>query len=130
MFYDLMQYHLGSCQVENIAVMMFCPVVARHIERNELVIYGGAVHFSKDRIIINDETWFGQLADYQNYSCTDLISDAYIRSLSQEHGIVKVNKDVFSTIKTGDLIGVIPVHSCLTVSSMGAFYNTSGKKLL
>ncbi|MDZ7614897.1 MAG: alanine racemase [Flavobacteriaceae bacterium] len=47
-FYDLTQEKIGSNQIDEIAVAMACPVVAKHRERNELVIYGGAVHFSKE----------------------------------------------------------------------------------
>ena len=39
-FYDLMQHHLGVCKLEDIAVRMVCPVVAKHTSRNEIVIYG------------------------------------------------------------------------------------------
>jgi len=44
-FYDLMQYSLGACSLEHIALAMACPVVAKSIERNELTIYGGAIPF-------------------------------------------------------------------------------------
>ena len=49
-YYDVMQYHIGSCSLDEIAVAVACPVVAIHPERNEVVIYGGAVHFSKEFI--------------------------------------------------------------------------------
>lgn len=45
-FYDAMQWRLGSCAEEDIAVAVACPVVSRHPDRNELVVYGGAVHLS------------------------------------------------------------------------------------
>jgi len=49
-FYDLMQVQIGSCNYLQIAVAMACPVVAIHKEQNELIIYGGGIHFSKDRM--------------------------------------------------------------------------------
>ncbi|MGM0406798.1 MAG: alanine racemase, partial [Bacteroidota bacterium] len=60
-FYDLMQYNLGACNFDQIAVAMACPVVAIHHERKEIIIHGGAVHFSKDYIEINKEKVYGQL---------------------------------------------------------------------
>ena len=42
-FYDLMQHSLGVCAIEDIAVKMVCPVIAKHVSRNEIVIFGGAV---------------------------------------------------------------------------------------
>ncbi|MFX1513852.1 MAG: alanine racemase [Promethearchaeota archaeon] len=56
LFYDLTQRALGSCQEENIAVVVACPVVAKHVDRKELVIYGGAIHFSLSYLERNDNT--------------------------------------------------------------------------
>jgi D-serine deaminase-like pyridoxal phosphate-dependent protein len=49
-FYDIMQLQIGSCKEDEIAVGVACPVVAKHADRNEIVIYGGAVHLSKEAI--------------------------------------------------------------------------------
>jgi D-serine deaminase-like pyridoxal phosphate-dependent protein len=53
-FYDLMQEQIGACTADEIAVAMACPVVAVHPGRKQWVIYGGAIHFSKDFIILDD----------------------------------------------------------------------------
>ena len=42
--YDLMQQSPGVCDFDDIAVRVVCPVVAKHPSRNEIVIYGGAIH--------------------------------------------------------------------------------------
>ena len=49
-FYDLTQNRVGSNSIEQIAVAMACPVVAIHKDRREIIVYGGGVHFSKDRL--------------------------------------------------------------------------------
>jgi D-serine deaminase-like pyridoxal phosphate-dependent protein len=49
-FYDASQFSIGSCEEENIALAVACPVVAKHASRQQIVIYGGAVHLSKDFI--------------------------------------------------------------------------------
>ena len=46
-FYDMMQFVLGSCEENEIAVAMACPIVAKHADRNEIVIYGGGIHFKR-----------------------------------------------------------------------------------
>ncbi|MBE0695987.1 MAG: alanine racemase, partial [Anaerolineaceae bacterium] len=46
-FYDTQQMQIGSCQWQDVAVALACPVVALHPERNEIITYGGAVHLSK-----------------------------------------------------------------------------------
>ncbi|NOK61039.1 MAG: hypothetical protein GFH27_549307n22 [Chloroflexi bacterium AL-W] len=55
-FYDIMQLKIGSCTEEEIGVAVACPIVGKHPERNELIIYGGAVHLSKEFMEVNG-TW-------------------------------------------------------------------------
>ena len=55
-FYDLAQYKIGSCEIEDIAIRMICPVVSIYEEREEVLIYGGSVHFSKDILRENEMT--------------------------------------------------------------------------
>jgi len=50
-FYDSMQYLLGSCSISDIAICLACPVVAKHELRQEIVVHGGAVHLSHDSAI-------------------------------------------------------------------------------
>ena len=63
-FYDVMQYHIGSCSFDEIALTMLCPIVSKHKNRNELVIYGGAVHLSKDSIVTDGHVNFGYVRKY------------------------------------------------------------------
>ncbi|MHA2295731.1 MAG: alanine racemase [Candidatus Hodarchaeales archaeon] len=120
-FYDLMQLALGSCSEEDIAIAVACPVVAKHEERKELVIYGGAIHFSKDYLVREDGTRnYGMIATTGRIGWGSL-SKSYISSLSQEHGIVKVEDNLLNNIKVGDLLMILPVHSCLTVNLLREF---------
>jgi len=116
-YYDVMQYHIGSCRLEDIAVVVASPVVAKHPEREELVIYGGAVHLSKEHIEAdNGFKLYGYVVPFGNKGRGEPIAGAYVSSLSQEHGIVKIPAPFFNKINIGDLIGVLPVHSCLTAN--------------
>ncbi|MBI9053671.1 MAG: alanine racemase [Bacteroidales bacterium] len=117
-FYDLTQYKLGSCLKENISVAMACPVVAKHKNRNEIIIYGGGVHFSKERLEINDQKVFGMLVKLTEKGWQFLDEELFLTKLSQEHGTLKVSDQVFEELNIGDLIGVIPVHSCMTANLM------------
>jgi D-serine deaminase-like pyridoxal phosphate-dependent protein len=127
-FYDLMQQNLGVCRFEDIAVRMVCPVVAKHILRNEVVIHGGAVHFSKDSITnIDGKVMFGRLIITKDGEKQMLDQMNYLSKLSQEHGILKVAHNQFANFKVGDLVEIIPVHSCLTANLMGHYYTTDGE---
>ena len=122
-FYDVMQAELGSCTHNDIAVALACPVVAKHPERMEIVIYGGAVHLSKDFITGKDgNPIFGKIVMLNKNGWSDVIPGAYVKSLSQEHGIIKVGTEFFEKGKIGDFIGVLPIHSCLTVNQMREYF--------
>ncbi|MEO9482831.1 MAG: alanine racemase [Ekhidna sp.] len=133
LFYDWMQHNIGSCNVEEIAVCMACPVVAIHPERNEVVIYGGGVHLSKDMIVEKDLLGkdlrcFGKMVALEKGGWNTKILGNVVR-LSQEHGIIKLPDEEITHVKVGDIIGVIPVHSCLTVDLQGHYLSTTGESI-
>lgn len=116
-YYDVMQYHIGSCKMEEIAVAVACPVVSVYPEREEIIIYGGGVHLSKEFIAAdNNFKLFGYTVKLDNGKWNVPIPGAYVSSLSQEHGIIKMPKNQISKFKPGDLIGVLPIHSCLSAN--------------
>ncbi len=114
-YYDLMQKHLGTCTYDQIAVAVACPVIDLYPERNEILIYGGAVHFSKEYLCDRKgNKTFGSVVELNEKGWGPVIKGALLKSISQEHGIIKANKSFLSKIRIGDLIGILPVHSCLT----------------
>jgi D-serine deaminase-like pyridoxal phosphate-dependent protein len=118
-FYDIMQLNIGSCQEQDIAAAVVCPVVAKHSSRNELILYGGAVHLSKDFITdMHDQKIYGYVCEMQENSWGTIDSKNYVASLSQEHGIIKASSDFFHRIQIGDLVAVLPAHSCLAMNLM------------
>jgi D-serine deaminase-like pyridoxal phosphate-dependent protein len=125
-----MQASKGVCSFSDIAVSVFCPVVDIHPERNEFVIYGGAIHLSKEFILLeNGEKNFGKVCSVTENGWGEPIEGSYVKSLSQEHGIVHGTTEFISTLKTGQLIAVLPVHSCLTAQCYKAYHTTEGKTI-
>ena len=126
-FYDIMQYNLGVCTIDEIAVKMICPVISKQPSRNEVVIYGGAVHLSKESITnINGKEMFGRIVINVNGEKKLLKPLNYVSKLSQEHGILKVTQKQFKKFQVGDLVEIIPVHSCLTANIMEFYQTTDG----
>lgn len=115
-FYDTMQYYLGSCSFDQISVAVACPIVAIHKDRNEIVIYGGAVHLSKDFITVNSIKSYGLISELNNMKWHKYFENTFVKSVSQEHGIISIDKKFINKFRIGDLIGVIPIHSCLTAN--------------
>lgn len=129
-FYDLMQFKLGSCKLTDIAVRMVCPVIATHSSRNEVVIYGGAIHFAKDSIInIDGKPLFGRIIVNDGDRKLLLDEKNYLHALSQEHGILRITPKDFHFFKPGELIEIIPVHSCLTANLMREYLTTEGETI-
>jgi len=129
-FYDLMQHQLGVCTLNQIAVAIACPVVAKYPERNEIVIYGGAVHLSKEFLTNPDGSKiFGKIVKFKENKWTESLSGMYLTSLSQEHGIIQTMKENLDNINVGDIIGILPVHSCLTANLYKSYLTLSGNKM-
>lgn len=129
-FYDVMQFFLGSCRIEDIAVVLACPVIAKYPSRKQLVIYGGAVHFSKDFIIRDGKMIFGLLANPVEHSWERPAKDTRITSLSQEHGVITSDDEGFlERVQTGDILLVYPIHSCLVADINRQFYMLNGDRI-
>jgi D-serine deaminase-like pyridoxal phosphate-dependent protein len=129
-FYDLTQTIIGSCTPDQVAVAMACPVVAVHPERNEIVIYGGSVHFAKDSVVNREgKTVHGAVVQNTGNGWGEFILEAFLTKLSQEHGIVQAPAKVISQYKPGDIIKIIPAHSCTTANLMKEYLTLDGKKI-
>ena len=129
-FYDLMQLKLGSCTEKEIAIAMACPIVAFHPERDELLIYGGGIHFSKEYLQTSEaENSYGAIVLPEKNNWGPIQKKMNLISLSQEHGIVSVPKDIQKQFKVGDILYILPVHSCMTANLMKRYYTLDGKEI-
>ena len=119
-YYDVMQYHIGSCKMDEIAVAVACPIVSVYPERGELILYGGAVHLSKEFIAAdNNFKLYGYVTRFtgiENGAWAESIPGAWVSSLSQEHAVVKMPKEKVEEFRPGDLLCVLPIHSCLSAN--------------
>lgn len=129
-FYDVMQEQIGACSSREIAVAMSCPIVAIHKKRNEIVIYGGGIHFSKDRINHKEYgTIYGLIAKKDNNRWDEIIPKMFVKGLSQEHGIIHIPDSEINNYAIGDSIIVLPIHSCMSANLMKHYINIKGCKI-
>ena len=129
-FYDLTQHQIRSNNIDQISVALACPIVAIHKNRNEFVIYGGGVHFSKESLHDDESgTIFGRIVEKKGNGWGGIIPDMYVKSLSQEHGVVAVPDSELSRYAVGDYLIALPVHSCMTANSMKSYQTTNGKRI-
>jgi D-serine deaminase-like pyridoxal phosphate-dependent protein len=126
-FYDLMQEKLQTCSGDQIAVAVACPVVGKYKDRNQIVVYGGAVHLSLASILDKSgPPIFGYLTSLQDGTFGPIDRSAPVISLSQEHGIVEVDGIAVRKITIADLLLVFPVHSCLTCDHHDEYRTLTG----
>lgn len=129
-FYDVMQLKLGVCFAEQIAVAVACPVVSKNKKRNEITIYGGGVHLSKEFLLSRDRIQkFGLVVELSENGWSAPLDGMYVSSLSQEHGTIIVPFGKFDHFQIGDVIGILPIHSCMTANSMGEYLTLDGEVL-
>ncbi len=124
-FYDVTQLEIGACRAEDIGLVVACPIVAKHPERNQLVLYGGAVHHSKEFIEVGGTKIFGYVTRLIENGWEARLDGAYVAGLSQEHGLVTMPSHTLTQFKVGDVLAILPVHSCLTVNLLRMNYLTT-----
>jgi D-serine deaminase-like pyridoxal phosphate-dependent protein len=129
-FFDLMQYSLGSCKLDQIAVAVACPVIGKSTQRNEIIIYGGAIHLSKDFLLkSNGERIYGYVVKFNDGPWSAPLPATFVSNLTQEHGIIRTSTEIIEQVKRGDILGILPVHSCLTVNLMKSFLTLEGETI-
>ncbi len=129
-FFDVMQMALGSCTAGDIAAALICPVVAVHSDRNEAVIYGGAVHLSKEQTLLPpyQQPVFGLVVKWHGTKWDINALLGKVSALSQEHGIIQLTEEG-SKLQVGDLVAVLPVHSCLAADLLRKYYRPDGRAI-
>jgi len=128
LFYDLMQVNIGSCTKEDIAIALAVPIV--NIDRNNgtILVHGGGVHLSKDFIpMANGAKCFGEVVILNESGWKIPESISTVVSVSQEHGIIQASEELLELIQVGDLIGILPIHSCMTADCMKRYLSTNGE---
>ncbi len=129
-FFDLMQAELGSCTKEDISVCLAVPVVDISKERGEILVHGGGVHLAKDVLVdASGNKNFGEVVFLNENGWTIPTDRSYLKSISQEHGVIKASDSLLASVKVGDLLGILPVHSCMTADCMGEYLSLDGKKI-
>lgn len=130
-YYDMKMVQISACEPDRISVCMVAPVISVHPDRNEVILHGGSVHFSKDSMTdAEGNLSFGQVVRLADTGWGDVVDGAYLRSLCQEHGFVTGPTEFIRSLKIGDLVGVLPVHSCLTADCMGEVNTLDGERLV
>ncbi|QDH79682.1 amidophosphoribosyltransferase [Echinicola soli] len=129
-FYDLTQANIGSCDKSDIAIALAAPVVDIKKEKHEILVHSGGVHLAKDVLINPDGTKnYGEIVLLNEHGWTIPTKTSFLKSISQEHGVIKATDELLSKVEIGYVLGILPVHSCMTADCMRIYFNLKGEKL-
>jgi D-serine deaminase-like pyridoxal phosphate-dependent protein len=115
-FYDMQQHVLGSCEINQIAAALVCPVLAVYPSEGRIIIHGGAVHLSKDMYQQDKEMVFGKLMLFENGQLIEPAEAMFVNSLSQEHGMIYSSLENLKDFRPGQSLAILSAHICLTVA--------------
>lgn len=121
-FYDVMQLNIGSCGIDNIAVCAFLPIVSINHKTNQIICYGGTTSLSNDFIEMDGIRIYGLVVPVNENGWLKPFEDTFVSKLTQEHCVISSKEDIVSKFKPGDLIGILPIHSCLTADAMKSYF--------
>lgn len=128
-FYDLMQQQNDVCAEADIAAVLACPVVDVYPERSVILLYGGAVHLSKDYVMNPDGSRaYGRVAGLTPAGWGPSWDAAGVASLSQEHGVIAATAEQCRETAIGDILAILPAHICLTVSATPHYQTLTGQR--
>jgi D-serine deaminase-like pyridoxal phosphate-dependent protein len=129
-FYDRFQAAIGSCRSSEVAFSVLVSIIGHYPRRNQLLIDGGALAFSKDPGPTHIDPQCGYGAFYAVDGATE-ISDLRLFSLSQEVGKVASARPIdFDDLAIGGKLRVIPNHSCLAAALHDRYYVVRNGKVV
>lgn len=121
--FDMDQQSRGVCAIDEIALSVLTTVIGHNKAAGKILIDAGGLALSKDRSAdtFRPEVGYGQLCALDG----EIIAGLYVRSVSQEHGHVKVRNDNdFALFPVGSRLRVLPVHACMTAAAYDYFHVT------
>ncbi len=130
-FFDLMQHRAGICAARRIACAVACPVLGVYPDDGRLVVHGGAVHLSKERLASDDGESYGEVMTLREEGLGEVGLGALwprmrVVSLTQEHGVIRGDAETIAALKPGDVVLIAPVHSCLAAEQFSTLTTLDG----
>ncbi|MFX0078377.1 MAG: alanine racemase [Candidatus Hermodarchaeota archaeon] len=126
-FFDNTQVMLGVCELSDCALSVLASVVS--VQSDYVIIDAGASTLSRDlgASHIDPNQGYGVVLTSIHDEVT---AQAKIVSLSHVHGKIQfANRSSHSSFTPGDLIRIIPNHSCLTTNLFDHYYITDDTRV-
>jgi len=119
MFGDMFHAGLGTRRIDEIAVTVLASIISHRKNDNQLYIDAGGLALSKDRATQafsgSANCGYGRVCNAQT---AEPISDLFVRSVHQEHGLVVSKSPLpFDRLPIGSKVRLIPNHICMTAAA-------------
>ena len=125
-YYDRMQVALGSAAWEDCALTVLARVVSRPSD-GWFVLDAGSKTLSSDQLRGGARLGFGAILSPPDATVPD--DGLLIERLSEEHATVRVTRGG-CTLQPGDLVRVVPNHSCVVSNLVDEAWVTDGQDVL
>lgn len=125
-YFDRTQTGLGAADVSDCALTVLARVVSRPAE-NRIILDCGSKTLSSDAAR-GFKPAGGYGAIFTDLESDEIDDDLVVERLSEEHAIVRTNRR--SALGTGDLVRVLPNHSCVVSNLVEAVQLVDGLELL
>lgn len=124
MFGDLFQAAIGSHGPYDIAVSVLASVIGLRPAGpggHRMLIDAGALALSKDRstAATDRDRMFGLVQDRLG---RPTLGESVVERTYQEHGVVRLAEGIDPALAVGDLVRVLPNHTCLTAAAYDRYY--------
>ncbi len=129
LFFDVFQAAIGSCHLHEAAFSVLASVIGVYPARNEFVVDAGALALSKDPgpVHIDPGCGYGAVVTPDEQR---LLPTLTVRTLSQEHGVIASDDPLEERWRPGELVRILPNHSCLTAACFDRFHVVRGSEVV
>jgi D-serine deaminase-like pyridoxal phosphate-dependent protein len=125
-YFDRTQVGLGAATLQDCALTVLARVVSRPAE-DRIILDCGSKTLSSDGVR-GFKSAAGYGAIFADLESCEIDEDLVIERLSEEHATVRTNRR--SSLKTGDLVRVLPNHSCVVSNLVDAVQLVDGLEVL
>lgn len=126
-FFDLDQYGLGVCGLDDLALSVLATVVSHSDKATTLLVDAGALALSKDQLASEflDDVGFGWVCDPVSLT---RIGALRVASVDQEHGYVTAGGAAppYDALPVGSVVRILPNHACMTAAPYDRYYVVDG----
>lgn len=120
-FFDRTMVEIGVCESRDVGVTVLATVVSHQPGSRQFIVDAGALALSKDvgPTHLGLAPAMGVVKDHPELT---------IVSLSQEHGVVHAKSagEIEGRFKVGEMVEIVPNHSCLTVAHFDHYHVMEG----